>query len=118
MRKWRQVVKRWPLLRRFRLLHLEFRNRYRGLPRWRALKGSASNEWAEARAKARGPKILIASSVGAHMVANTLDSVLAVALTLRGARAHALLCDGVLPACLACEMTWCGFCQYPVHPPA
>jgi hypothetical protein len=40
------------------------------------------------------------------MAANTLDSLLAVALSLRGARVHGLLCDRALPACLACEMTW------------
>ena len=106
LRKWRQVLKRWSFLRRFRLLHLEFRNRYRGLPRWTVLKKTAVNEWSEAQAAAKGPKVLVATSVGAHMVANTLDSVLAVALTLRGARPHALLCDRALPACLACEMTW------------
>ena len=50
--------------------------------------------------------MLVASSIGAHMAANTLDSLLAVALTLRGARVHGLLCDRALPACLACEMTW------------
>ena len=48
----------------------------------------------------------MATSVGAHMAANTLDSTLAVALTLRGAEVHGLMCDGALPACLACEMTW------------
>lgn len=105
LRKWREVVKQWPLLRRLRLLHLELRNKYRGLPRWKGLTGPASG-WSEAKAAAHGPKVLVASSVGAHMAANTLDSTLAVALTLRGAEMHGLLCDRVLPACLACEMTW------------
>jgi hypothetical protein len=131
VRKWREFLKRRPLLRRFRLLHLEFRNKYRGLPRWQALKGVAASEWAEALAAANGPKVLVASSIGAHMAANTLDSMLAVALTLRGARVHGLLCDRALPACLACEMTWwsdqehfiehgpqrtlCGPCFRPAH---
>jgi hypothetical protein len=105
LRSWREVLKRWRLLRRLRLLHLEIRNKYSGLPRWRALTGRRSN-WNAARTTAHGPKVLVASSVGAHMAANTLDSTLAVALTLRGARVHGLLCDGALPACLACEMTW------------
>ncbi len=106
MRKWREVLKGWTSLRPFRLLHLEFRNKYLGLPRWRALKGAAGSEWIEALSNASGPKVLIASSIGAHMAANTLDSMLAVALSLRGARVQGLLCDRALPACLACEMAW------------
>ena len=128
MRNWREFLKRWSLLRRFRLLHLEFRNKYRGLPRWRALLVAAARE---ARGATAGPKVLVASSIGAHMAANTLDSILAVALTLRGARVHGLLCDHALPACLACEVTWwpdeehfldhgpqrtlCGACFRPAH---
>ena len=106
MRQLREFLKRQPLLRRLRLIHLELRNRYAGLPRWRVLNTGSAGEWNRARAAASGPKVLVASSIGAHMVANTLDSMLAVTLTLRGARVHGLLCDRVLPACLACEMTW------------
>ena len=106
LRKWREVVKRWPAVRRMRLLHLKLRNRYAGLPRWWALKGADAGPWREALTAATGPKVLVASSVGAHMAANALDSLLAVALTLRGARVHGLLCDRALPACLACERTW------------
>jgi hypothetical protein len=102
----REYLKQWPLLRPLRLLNLELRNRFGGLPRWQALKGADAPQWAAARAAASGPKTLVASSVGAHLVANTLDSTLAVALTLRGARVHGLLCDGALPACFACEVGW------------
>ena len=131
MRNWREFLKRWPLLRRFRLWHLELRNKYRGLPRWRALKVAGAPERNVARGGAARPKVLVASSIGAHMAANTLDSLLAVALTLRGARVHGLLCDRALPACLACETTWwpdeehflnhgpqrtlCGACFRPAH---
>ena len=103
MQKLREFLKKQPLLQRLRLIHLELRNRYIGLPRWRILTGRNSREWRRARAAAEGPKILVASSVGDHMVANSLDSLLAVALTLRGARVQSLLCDQALPACLACE---------------
>jgi hypothetical protein len=47
------------------------------------------------------PHVLLAPSVG-HPTMTTLDSVLAVALTLRGARVDVLLCDEVLPACQNC----------------
>jgi hypothetical protein len=106
LRNWREFLKQWSLLRPFRLLHLELRNRYGGLPGWRVLRGAAASEWKEALGAAKKPKVLVASSVGAHMVATTLDSMLAVALTLRGARVHGLLCNQALPACLACETTW------------
>ena len=106
MPKWREYLKRWPAFRPIRLLNLRLRNRYRGLPHWRVLKGDGKGAWHEAVEAASGPKVLIATSVGAHMAANTLDSLLAVALTLRGARVHGLLCDRALPACLACESTW------------
>jgi hypothetical protein len=101
--KVRDLLKRWPATRPIRLLYIELRNSLRGLPRWRALRGADARVWTSACSSAKGPKVLVASSVGAHMIANSLDSMLAVALTLRGARVHGLLCDGALPACLACE---------------
>ncbi len=102
----RKFLKSWRLGRDLRLLNLRLRNRFRGLPDWRALKGANASIWAAARQYASGPKVLIATNVGAHVAANTLDSTLAVGLTLRGARAHGLLCDKALPACLACDVTW------------
>ncbi len=47
-----------------------------------------------------GPKVIIPTSVGGHSAAITMESLLGVALTLRGANVAFLLCDGVLPACL------------------
>ena len=56
--------------------------------------------WNSAKAaSANGPKILIATSMGGYSGLNTLESMLAVALTLRGAQVHVLLCDEHLPAC-------------------
>ncbi len=40
--------------------------------------------------------------MGGHVACATLEGVLAVALALRQADVHVLLCDGVLPACLQC----------------
>jgi hypothetical protein len=68
-------------------------------PDWGVL--AASPAWSEARsAAAGGPNVLIATSVGGFAVATQLESTLAVALTLRGARVHVLLCDRFLPACV------------------
>lgn len=102
----RDLLKSWPAARRLRLLNLEYRNTFKGLPRWRAVEGRNAPNWAEARKSATGAKVLLATNVGAQMAANTLDSTLAVALTLRGAQVNGLLCDSALPACLACETNW------------
>ena len=72
-------------------------------PRWPDLLGA---DYATFRARvaalpADAPRVLLAPSVG-HPTMTTLDSVLAVALTLRGARVDVLLCDEVLPACQNC----------------
>lgn len=44
--------------------------------------------------------VLIATSSGGHFTALNVESVLAAALTLRGHKVQALLCDGILPACI------------------
>jgi hypothetical protein len=70
-------------------------------PDWRPLLAAAGDEWREAIAAAQGgPRVLIATSVGGHLPSTTLESLLAVALTLRGAHVEILLCDEQLPACL------------------
>jgi hypothetical protein len=48
------------------------------------------------------PELLIATSVGAHLPGTMMESCLAAALKIRGAKIHVLLCDGILPACLEC----------------
>jgi hypothetical protein len=72
----------------------------RGLPDWRALLRSDWDTWQAAVAAARrGPDILMATSMGGLLPAANVESLLAVALTLRGARVSLLLCDELLPAC-------------------
>ena len=72
------------------------------VPPWsEVVLGASAKEWEEAkRAAQSGPKILIATSVGGHSGVTPMESLLAVALTLRGANVHFLLCDRFLPACL------------------
>ena len=75
-------------------------------PNWRRLRDRDSDTWDQAKLKAeRGPKVLIATSVGAHIPSTTVESLLAVALTLRGADVHILLCDKILPACSRASMS-------------
>lgn len=78
-----------------------------GYPDWNAILAASAVEWAAASAHRAGkPRILIATDVGSHLPATSLESVLGAALTLRGAEVEILLCDEMLPACLAADATW------------
>ena len=81
-------------LRKLRLKYMQ--------PQWNKLIDDDPSYWANAVESASGPNILVATSVGAHLPSVTTESTLAAALTLRGAKVHILLCDGILPACLDC----------------
>ena len=67
---------------------------------WRQILGSDFEHWRRLQDQlpANAPKVLLAPSAGGSSLV-TLDSLLAVALTLRGARAEVFLCDEALPAC-------------------
>lgn len=73
------------------------------LPDWRRLFALDPSIWEAARkaaAAGNGPTVLIATNVGGHGPVSVVESMLAVALTLRGAKVHTLLCDAALPACM------------------
>lgn len=50
--------------------------------------------------------ILLCTSVGGEAVAWKLESMLGVALNIRGQKIEYLLCDGSLPACQSCTYGW------------
>lgn len=92
-----------------RLVRLSIRGtraRTDGYPDWESMIGRDRERWQAALASARGPRVLIGTSVGGFLAGATMESLLAVALTLRGARAEVLLCDAALPACMECDVTW------------
>jgi hypothetical protein len=89
--------------RLFRLLNIEWRLA-RSMPNWRRLLTVVERDRLSQLAK--GKRVLIATSVGMHLSVNTFDSLLAVALSVRGAEVEVLLCDGALPACMAAESNW------------
>lgn len=71
---------------------------------WASIFDTNRSLWADAtRRTEHGPNVLVATSVGGLSALSMIESVLAVALTLRGARVSLLLCDKVLPACLRTE---------------
>jgi predicted nucleic acid-binding protein len=92
------------LERRLRLLVRRLRART-GYPDWRRIQRDALTI-PRAGDRRGSTRVLIATSVGSHLPGTSLESVLGAALALRGAEPEVLLCDGVLPACLACDVTW------------
>jgi hypothetical protein len=101
-------IRQFPLLwRTTRLARRWYHARTDAYPDWsRALLGEGQ-KWEEARRRATGgPKVLIATSIGSYAHAVSLESALSVALTLRGADVHALLCDDSLPACAECDASF------------
>lgn len=72
-----------------------------GAPDWAGWIDQDRALWGEAQRRARtGPRVLLATNVGGFAAGTVMESLLGVALTLRGARAEFLLCDHALPACL------------------
>ena len=70
-------------------------------PDWAQLVKKDHELWGRAVSKAKnGPHVLIATSAGGYIAGVIGESMLAAALTLRGAQVHILLCDEVLPACI------------------
>lgn len=95
----KQLAKKSLLLKRLVRKHRHTRNQ----PDWEPLLDKERQLWDTALERAEsGQKVLIATSVGSHLAGTTLESALAVALALRGADVHVLLCDEILPACLSC----------------
>ena len=99
-----KIIKHFPLLDSKLLLARRKRlSQGKGYPDWqRIIKNN--KQWQDIIASARqGQKVLIATSIGSHLAAMQMETMLAAALTMRGANTHALLCDELLPGCQMCE---------------
>jgi len=67
---------------------------------WQKFLDAHRVQWQQAlKIAQKGPKILIGTSTGGQAMAAPVESLLAVALTLRGANVRILLCDQSLPIC-------------------
>ncbi len=101
--KWAvDFLKRQVWLRPLRLARLARRS-WRERPDWSPLYGDGQ---AGGRKGKGAPRVLIGTSVGLHLAVSNADSLFAAALLARGAEVEVLLCDGALPACMACEANW------------
>jgi len=88
------------------------------LPHWDRILKEDTRMWTDALSVAKsGPKVLLATSTGSHPSAPIMDSLLAVALTLRGADVHFLLCDSFLTACQMAEVSLMGPTNFSRHGP-
>lgn len=103
----KKILKKQPFLyRQVQLFKRKERLRL-DKPDWQSFVASNPQAWQEAlEAAANGIPILIPTSVGGDVHILSVESLLAAALTLRGAEVHILLCDGVLPACFWCDATF------------
>jgi hypothetical protein len=90
-------------IRRERLRRLTLRPG--AYPDWQTLLLQEAGPWREALDGPKKSRVLVATQIGLHFTANTVDSLLAVALTLRGAQIDVLLCDGALSACMIADHT-------------
>jgi len=101
-------IRRLPALwRASRLLRRWYHARFGAYPDWRPALAADSALWQSARSAAQGgPRVLMATAIGSHAHAITLESALAAAMTFRGAEVHALVCDGAMSACAECEASF------------
>lgn len=76
-------------------------------PNWPQLLGDDLQEWQSTLQDMRSdvnPNVLIATSMGGFAGGASVESLLTVALGLRGVKPHVMLCDKALPACQLSEV--------------
>jgi hypothetical protein len=95
------LVRFWPWLdSRLLIRRRERLAQGSGYPDWT---GYAAAEAGEPAVADRGRRVLIATSIGSHLPAMHVETLLATALSARGAEVEVLLCDELLPGCQMCE---------------
>jgi hypothetical protein len=78
----------------------KFRIKNYSTPEWNKILKENKKEFLDLKKRAKGKKILIATSTGGLTSCSHIESLLAFALIYYGARVEILLCDKVLPACM------------------
>ncbi len=77
-----------------------FNDGWSWIPNWPDIFNGQYDQWLQyVESAKKGQKILIATCIGGNSALTPIESLLCVALTLRGAEVHVLLCDKALPAC-------------------
>ncbi|WP_445778839.1 hypothetical protein [Shewanella sp.] len=101
-------LQQWSFYRPFHLAYTHWRASHGGLPDWVFLLKHNRSQWQRIQDKQRTSpeRVLVATGTAGHLPSITLESLLGVALSVRGAAVDFLLCDGALPACMMCEINW------------
>lgn len=100
-------LKQGSWFRPLRIAYVGWRARHGGLPDWpRLLQANLAAPMALKHGSGNGKRILIATGTAGHLPSITVESLLGVVLTQRGAVVDFLLCDRTLPACMMCEISW------------
>jgi hypothetical protein len=100
----RRAIRSWPAFGGLRLARLNLLSRFGVLQDMSPLLATDPQRWTAALEAAQaGKRVLIATNTGGHFGIVSVDRLLALALTLRGANVGTVLCDGALPACQMCE---------------
>lgn len=98
------LFKRYPVLKKIYLNYIHFGyNSKNRLPWERLCSGQVWNNRIGADTQKK-KKVLMATCAGSLITALDMESLIAVALSLRGAEVHALICDRFLPACIMCQL--------------
>lgn len=90
--------------RRFHLAYVRWRARHGGLPDWSAWQSQSMFEPVPLVDGAK--RVLVATATAGHHPSMTMESLLGMALAIRGAGVDFLLCDAALPVCMMCEISW------------
>ena len=99
----KSLFKNYPIIKKvyYNFINFGYKTRQR-LPWERVCQSSGGGRLTNPGAKTK-KSVLMVTCTGGHLTAIDMETLLAAALSLRGARVHALLCDRFLPACLMCE---------------
>jgi hypothetical protein len=106
MQRIKHQLQRWRWYRPIHLAYTEWRARHRGLPDWPSLLGRQVEDDSRPRQVGERDRVLVATGAGGHLPSMTIESLLGVALSQRGAAVDFLLCDAAVPACMMCEINW------------
>lgn len=106
IRRARQHATRYHWYRVLHLAYVRWRARHGGLPKWSALAGDFQKSNLAENSATKNCRVLIATGTAGHLPSMTVESLLGMALSHRGASTDFLLCDSALSACMMCEVGW------------
>ncbi len=102
-----ELVRNKPIFKKARFYYRWYRAKTTGYSDWNKLLEKEQTLWRSTLAQPKnGSKVLMATSLGAELPITKIETLLGIALTLRGSEVNFLLCDSSLPACQLCTSDW------------